>query len=195
MKKLLGIFSIILIAALVIPANAQQKMGKKPMSEKKWSQPDSSWGGWTMPWGAEAGWGMAKNFSQAYRIVMAIHFLPELKDSLSLTDQQVNQLSDLQTDFAKKRIDWNAAVQKQMVDLRGLIDKNAPATEVQKVLQSISTNRIDMMVAGYTTYQKMLGVLNADQKTKLDKIKFHRKHWSKRMIQHGMQHHRSGGGW
>jgi Spy/CpxP family protein refolding chaperone len=193
MKKLVGIFSIILIGALVIPVNAQQKSGKESMSKKQWNQPDSSWDGWMMPWGA--GRGMANNFSQAYKIIMTIHFLPELKDSLSLTDQQVNQLSDLQTDFMKKRIDWNAAAEKQMIDLRGLIDKNAPATEVQKVLQSISTNRIDMMVAGYTTYQKMLSVLNADQKTKLDKIKFHREHWSKRMMQHGMQHHRPGGGW
>jgi Spy/CpxP family protein refolding chaperone len=191
MKKLSGIFTIILIVALVIPVSAQQKLGMGSMPNSQWSQPDSTWDGWMMPCGAD--WGLAKNFSQAYRIIMTIHFLPELRDSLSLTDQQVSQLTDLKTDFLKKRIDWNATAQKQMIDLRNLIDKNAPSTDVQKVLQSISTNRIDMMVAGYTTYQKMLSVLSSDQKTKLEGIKFSRKHWSKRMMHRGMQHHGSTG--
>lgn len=191
MKKLVGIFSIVLIASLVLPANAQPKKGHGPMTPKQWSQQDSSWGEWMMP---GMGWGTMNNYGPAFKIMMTIHFLPEMKDTLSLTDQQVEQLDNLQTNFLKQRVDWNAAAEKQMIDLRNLIDKNAPAADVQKALQSVSSNRIDMMVAGYTTYQKMLAVLNSDQKTKLDQMKF--REWrSKGMRKHDMQGHRHGDRW
>ena len=161
------------------------------MAPKQWSQQDSSWGEWMMP---GMGWGTMNNYSPAYKIMMTIHFLPEMKDTLSLTDQQVEQLDKLQTDFMKQRVDWNAAVEKQMIDLRNQIEKNAPAADVQKALQSISSNRTEMMVAGYTTYQKMLAVLNKDQKTKLDQMKF--RGWRSRgMWKHDMHQQGPGNRW
>ncbi len=192
MNMLIRVFSIVLVVLLVIPASAQPKRGHGPMAPKQWSQQDSTRGGWMMPGGMD--WGMMNNFGPAYKIMMTIHFLPDMKDTLSLTDQQVEQLDKLQTDFMKQRVDWKASVEKQMIDLHNLIEKNAPVADVRKTLQSISTNRIDMMVAGYTTYQKMLGVLNSSQKDKLDKMKF----WGKRskgMWQQSMRGHGPGGGW
>lgn len=208
MKALIAVFSIVLVAFFAMPAAAQENMPQHPMTGHQWAQSDSSAGWWGMRqgmqgrgmygWGMQGwgmpGWGMMEGFGPARKIMMTIHFLPDMKTKLSLTDQQVDQLDKLQTDFMKQRVDWNASVEKQMIDLHNLIDKNAASSDVKKVLQSMASTRVEMMTAGYDTYQKMLGVLNAKQKEQLDSMNFWGTH-SKGQWQHSMHGNGPGMGW
>lgn len=98
---------------------------------------------------------------------MMVNHLPTMQQQLSLTDDQVNQLYDLQTDFKKQQIDYQAELRKKQMKLKGLLNDMAPATQVKNQMKDCADTKINMKVAAYETAGKMKAVLTKDQKEQM----------------------------
>ena len=98
---------------------------------------------------------------------MMVNRLPNMQQQLSLTDDQVNQLFDLQTEFKKQLLDYQADLRKKQMKLKSLLADNASASQVKNQMEACSETKINMKVAAYETAGKMKAVLNNDQKEQL----------------------------
>ena len=98
---------------------------------------------------------------------MMVNRLPNMQEQLSLIDQKVETLIDLQTEFKKQQIDYKAELRKKQMKLKGLLADNASASQVKNQMQACSKTKINMKVAAYETAGKMKAVLNSDQKEQL----------------------------
>ncbi len=97
---------------------------------------------------------------------MMVNKLPTMQQQLALTNEQVDQLYDLQTDFKKnsKSITRQNYVKKQM-KLKGLLNDMAPISKVKKTLmKDCADTKINMKAAAYETAGKMKSVLTNEQK-------------------------------
>lgn len=104
------------------------------------------------------------------KYVMMVNKLPSMQEQLALSDDQVNQMIDLQTAFKKQQIDHQAALTKKQMKMQKLLDGNAPAAEVKKQMQQCAETKIDMKVAAYETVGKMKALLTAEQKENLQNM-------------------------
>jgi len=125
------------------------------------------------------GWNLG-NMGSFYKIFYTINNLPDMAKTLNLTAKETDQLNTLQTDFSKNRVDWNADIQKQMIDLNQAVEKEAPASQVKKIVEGIANTRVEMMNGAYVTYTKMLGVLTPDQKKQFEDLDLYNK-WNRQM--------------
>ena len=98
---------------------------------------------------------------------MMVNRLPNMQQQLSLTDDQVEKLIDLQTNFKKQQIDYQAELRKKQMKLKNMLAENASANQVKKQMEDCSETKINMKVAAYETAGKMKAVLNSDQKEQL----------------------------
>ncbi|MEJ2048798.1 MAG: Spy/CpxP family protein refolding chaperone [Calditrichota bacterium] len=116
------------------------------------------------------GYGMMGGTAALYEVMITINELPDLKSSLDLTEPEIDQLNKLQSDYLKQRIDWNADIQKQMVELNQAVKKQTATAQVKKMLQTIADIQVTMYSGAYDTYQKMLAILTPGQKKQLDSL-------------------------
>ncbi len=93
--------------------------------------------------------------------------LPDMQQQLSLNDNQVDQLYDLQAGFKKQQIDYQSELRKKQMKLKSLLDDMVPANQVEKQMKDCADTKIKMKVAAYETAGKMKAVLNNDQKEQL----------------------------
>lgn len=98
---------------------------------------------------------------------MMVNKLPTMQQQLSLTDEQVDQLYDLQTDFKKQQIDYQAELRKKQMKLKGLLNDMAPAGEIKIQMKNCADTKINMKVAAYETAAKMKAVLTKAQKEQM----------------------------
>lgn len=98
---------------------------------------------------------------------MMVNRLPNMQQQLSLTDDQVNQLFDLQTEFKKQQLDYQAELRKKQMKLKNLLADNASASQVKNQLEACSETKIDMKTAAYETAGKMKAMLTSEQKEQL----------------------------
>lgn len=98
---------------------------------------------------------------------MMVNHLPNMQEQLSLSDEQVETLLDLQTEFKKQQIDYQAELRKKQMKLKSLLADNASASQVKDQMEACSETKINMKVAAYETAGKMKAVLNSDQKEQL----------------------------
>ena len=98
---------------------------------------------------------------------MMVNKLPTMQQQLSLTDDQVNKLYDLQATFKKQQIDFQSELRKKQMKLKSLLEDNASASQVEKQMKDCADTKISMKVAAYETAGKMKAVLNNDQKEQL----------------------------
>jgi hypothetical protein len=98
---------------------------------------------------------------------MMVNHLPNMQDQLSLSDEQVETLIDLQTEFKKQQIESQAELRKKQMKLKGLLADHASASQVKNQMQACSETKINMKVAAYETAGKMKAVLNSDQMEQL----------------------------
>ena len=117
--------------------------------------------------GIHDGNGMMFDSSPMRKKMMLINRLPEMKTSLSLTDDQVEKLQQMQNDFRKNRIDQRALLAKKRIDLDAAIEKSASVSDIRDILKEMSDTQITMAVNTYETAGKMNDVLNPGQKEKL----------------------------
>jgi hypothetical protein len=98
---------------------------------------------------------------------MMVNRLPNMQEQLSLSDEPVGTLLDLQAEFKKQQIDYKAELRKKQMKLQGLLADNASASQVKNQMEACSETKINMKVAAYETAGKMKAVLNSDQKEQL----------------------------
>ena len=97
-----------------------------------------------------------------------INRLPNLKQQLSLDNNQVEKLFSFQTDFKKQQIDFQAELRNDQLKLNDLIQGTAPSDQIKKQLEAIAKTKIDQEIAAYETAGKMKALLTNDQKEKLE---------------------------
>merc|ERR1711879_120239 len=114
---------------------------------------------------------------------MMVNHLPNMQQQLSLTDEQVNQLFDLQTEFKKQQLDYKSELRKKQMKLKNLLAENASASQVKNQMEACSETKIDMKTAAYETAGKMKAVLTSEQKEQLKDT----------MMQGGMMNKNRGG--
>lgn len=98
---------------------------------------------------------------------MMVNRLPNMQQQLSLSDEQVENLLDLQTEFKKQQIDYKAELRKKQMKLKSLLADNASVSQVKNQMEACSETKINMKAAAYETAGKMKAVLNSDQKEQL----------------------------
>jgi len=130
------------------------------------------------------GGGMMNQDMPMKKYGMMVNRLPNMQQQLSLTDDQVNQLYDLQAEFKKQQIDFQSEQRKKQMKLKNLLDDMASASQVEKQMQDCAGTKVKMKVAAYETAGKMKAVLNSDQKEQL----------KNRMQQHGGMMNQEKGG-
>ena len=101
---------------------------------------------------------------------MMVNHLPNMQQQLSLNDNQVGQLYDLQAEFKKQQIDYQSELRKKQMKLKNLLDDMAPANQVENQMKACADTKISMKVAAYETAGKMKAVLNNDQKEQLQNM-------------------------
>lgn len=122
------------------------------------------------------------------KFMMMVNHLPAMQQQLSLTDNQVEELIDLQTEFKKEQIDYKAELRKKQMKMKSLLEENASANQVKNQMEACSETKINMKVAAYETVGKMKNVLTENQKEKLKDNMM-----QKGMMQGGMMNRQQGG--
>jgi len=100
---------------------------------------------------------------------MLVNDLPSMQQQLNLTSDQANQLIDMRSDYLKKKIDWQASLQKERMKLNELLESNASANAVQQQIEACTSIKTTMKVEAYKTGMAMKKILNSDQLEKLKK--------------------------
>ena len=104
------------------------------------------------------------------KYMMMVHKLPAMQEQLSLSDEQVNQMIDMQTAFKKEQVDYQATLSKKQMQMKKLLHSNASAAEVKTQMKQCADTKVDMKVAAYETAGKMKALLTDDQKDELKNI-------------------------
>ncbi len=102
------------------------------------------------------------------KFVWIVKRVPEMQDELSLTDDQVIKLIDLQTAFVKKAADLRADLTKKELKLKSLISSNASTVEIGDQMKTCASTGVEIGISAYDTANKMLTVLTDSQKKILD---------------------------
>ena len=87
---------------------------------------------------------------------------------MSLTDDQVDQLYNLQTGFKKQLIDYQAELRKKQMKLKKLLNDMGSASQVKSHMKDCADTKINMKIAAYETANKMKAVLTNDQKEQMN---------------------------
>ncbi len=173
MRKLL-FFTATLLLIAGLTANAQmmrndrQPMQQMMMQNRGMMQQGIGMGAMGQGMCPMCGQMMSQNMPMR-KCMMLVNRLPGMQQ-LSLSSSQVEQLIDLQSEFKKQQVDYEAELAKTQMKTKDLFENTAPAGEIRKQLQSSSEIRINMQVAAYETAQEMKSTLNNDQKKQLQQI-------------------------
>ena len=102
------------------------------------------------------------------RVMGVVSMLPGMEDELSLSEDQVNQLIDLQAGFQKQLIDYQADLAKKRTGLNKLISQDASVDQVREQMQACAGVRTSMRVAAYETAMQMKSELDQTQQDQLE---------------------------
>ncbi len=100
---------------------------------------------------------------------MLVNNFPSMQQQLNLTSDQESKLIDLRSEYLKKKIDWQASLQKERMKLNELLKSDAAADAVQKQIEACTTIKTTIKVEAYKTVMAMKKILNSDQLEKLNK--------------------------
>jgi len=104
------------------------------------------------------------------KYMMLVNKLPGMQQQLSLTDDQVNELINLQTEFKKQQVDHRAQLIKKQMKMDKLFENNASVSEVKQQMQQCAESMISMKLAAYETAGKMKSLLSSEQKEQLQNM-------------------------
>lgn len=104
------------------------------------------------------------------KYMMMVNKLPAMQEQLSLSDEQVNQMIDLQAIFKKQQVDYQAELTKKQMQMQKLLKNNAPAADVKKQMKQCADTKVDVKAAAYETAGKMKALLTDEQKDKLQNM-------------------------
>ena len=112
-------------------------------------------------------------------------------DDLKLTDQQVEKLEGMVSQFQVERIDQEATLEKAHVELQDLMRRDAPENEIMAAIDKVSKSRADMQKMHYRHFQAAKAVLTPEQ---IDQLKALRRDKGERRFEMRDDKDRSGPG-
>lgn len=113
---------------------------------------------------------------------------------IGLTDEQEDQLEQLQVDFKMEQIDRKAEMQKAQVQLRTLMrDDNAAERDVFRMIDDLSRMKADMQKMRYTHRLQIHSILTEEQIEKMKELRQERRGDGQGMK--GRNPHGRKGGW
>lgn len=92
-------------------------------------------------------------------------------DDLELTDDQIDRLQTLQTQFGKEMVDRRAEVQKAQIELKSLMGSVATESEVNAAIDKVTRLRAETMKTRYRHHQQVESVLTEEQLDKLEEMR------------------------
>jgi len=101
------------------------------------------------------------------KYMMMVNNLPNMQQQLSLSDDQVNNMIDLQTDFKKQEVEYQAELSKKQMKMEKMLNNMPSAEELKKQMQQCADTKINMKVAAFETVKKMKDLLTEEQKETL----------------------------
>ena len=173
MKYSMRLLLAILMAMWTLPLAAQQ-MGMHGAGDKA-PMAMSQMGGMNCPMHANMmqnmhGMMMDQMMNDPFvRSRMLIAVLPTMNEPLSLSDEQVAQLSKTATEFQARRNEMESQIseaEKQIQDL--LASNDADPAQIRESLRMAAMHRADLQAAGLEAVIAMKGQLSADQREKLE---------------------------
>jgi septal ring factor EnvC (AmiA/AmiB activator) len=100
---------------------------------------------------------------------MLIAVLPTMKDPLSLSDEQVAQLSKTATEFQARRNEMTSQISEAEKQIQDLFASNdADPAQIRESLRTAAMHRADLQGAGLEAVAAMKGQLSADQRSTLE---------------------------
>ncbi|MFO8234472.1 MAG: hypothetical protein R6U04_03565 [Bacteroidales bacterium] len=96
-----------------------------------------------------------------------VNMLPNMKEKLSLSQDQAEQLIDMQTSFKKQQVDYKADLAKKSMNLKNMMMDDASSNDLEAQMQEVASTKIKMKVEAYETAKNMKSLLNDDQKESL----------------------------
>lgn len=108
------------------------------------------------------------------KYMMMVHMLPAMQEQLSLDQDQREKLIDLQADFKKQQVDFDARSAKEKMKMKSLLENEAPADQVKNQMSTCAGIKIDMKVAAYETAKKMKAVLTDKQVKQMEEMMMQR---------------------
>ena len=101
---------------------------------------------------------------------MIVNSLPGMQDQLSLTNEQSDKLIQLQSDFLKREIDYNADLSRNLQKLKTLLKERSSSDNIKKQLEACESSKVLIQSDVYDTALKMRSVLNKDQQQQFDNL-------------------------
>jgi len=96
--------------------------------------------------------------------------LPDMKDQLSLSDEQLNKMIDLRTEYTKQQVELTAEMSKNQMKIEKMLNSNPSTSEVKEQLMQCANIQVDLGVAAWETSAKMKALLSSEQKDKLNNL-------------------------
>jgi hypothetical protein len=108
--------------------------------------------------------GRRGHLKQVGGVGMLLHHV----EDFDLTDDQVEKLSNLQTDFELEKIDLEAALRKSKIKLRALMrDVDAAERDVMKAIDAVSEGEGNLRKMRYNHLKQTRALLSSDQRNSL----------------------------
>jgi len=98
-----------------------------------------------------------------------------MADELNLTDQQMDQLEKLRTEFRLQMVDQQAAVRKAEITLRALMRDDAPESKITAAIDDLSAKKAAVEKQQYRHHQQMRAILTPEQQEKAKELRFDRR--------------------
>ncbi|HED06321.1 MAG TPA: hypothetical protein ENI61_06530 [Ignavibacteria bacterium] len=115
----------------------------------------------------QSGMGMMNLNNPMKKYMMLINKISNMSGTLSLTKSQKKQLVGQKINFLKRKIDYQASIAKEKIDLWNLLQNKVSASKVRDAMQQIARNKININILTYETAIEMENVLNTKQKQAL----------------------------
>ena len=99
-----------------------------------------------------------------------------MADEIGLTDDQVQKIKGMQTDFQLIRIDQRADMQKAQLTIKSLRGQEPVSkTDLFRAIDKAAGMKADMQKASFEHHEAVKAVLTAEQLDKLDKLRAERR--------------------
>lgn len=107
-----------------------------------------------------------------HRAAVTVHALPALADTLGLSDEQWQELQQLQQQFMEQQRAHRQAMQEQQKQLQALFEGDAQPepNAVREQFQALADLRVEQQTARYEAARQMRDVLTEEQQEALDEM-------------------------
>lgn len=99
------------------------------------------------------------------------HGRKQLLKELQLTAEQMKKIKDIRMKTAKEMIDLSSAMKKKRLDMRGIMDADAPKrSDVEKLTRELADLQVQIRMLGFDTRMGIMNVLTDEQKAKFKEL-------------------------